>query len=108
MFIFYLQICAAGIEIELCCRCVLYLFQHHQSRLLTTSDPVILTIISRLNMILRISMNKSLEIIGTNVAALKYSNRFLAKNSNELSNFDQNDQSKRKISEMQSALKRKK
>lgn len=76
-----MQVCEAGLDSELCCKCVLYVLKSHQGRVITSSTPETIEVVMRLTHILRLSAGEYRGLVGTNIAALKYAMRISDANS---------------------------
>ena len=67
------QLCERGTDVELVAKCILFLFRAHQPRIMTTQ---ILTVeISKIALLLRRNLAACRQLVGMNLAALRFSIR---------------------------------
>ncbi len=64
-----------GLDIELCTRCAVFLLRCHQPQIVSTQS--LLSEMLALKSILSTSISDYRSLVGTNIAALKYSQRIL-------------------------------
>jgi U3 small nucleolar RNA-associated protein 12 len=70
-----LELIQQGLELELCTRCAVFLLRCHQAQIISTSS--LLQEMLALKQIIRESVGDYRDLLGTNIAGLKYINRLI-------------------------------
>lgn len=93
-----------GLDVELCCRCAVFLLLTHQSQISTTST--LLPELSALKEVLKSCMNGYRQLIGTNNAGLTYVQRMIVMEEEEKNALDELLQKGDKLGNMMDSVKK--